>query len=112
LESQRTGGLKSIDFVDAVNYFAKNPLGREQAWNYYRANFEELVAEYSLDSPILGQLLIEISRTFEDEYLFYEVIFLIDTFQYQYFQISILCLIVARQIHHLFTIWCFTKRAL
>ncbi len=74
MESQRTGGLKSIDFVDAVNYFAKNPLGRELVWNYYRANYDSLVDEYSLDSPILGQLLLEIVKSFEDEYLFFEVL--------------------------------------
>lgn len=73
LESRPTGGLKSIDYVDAVLYFAKNPLGRELVWNSFRSGIKELIESYGEFNPILGRLLIEITTTFEDEYLFYEV---------------------------------------
>ena len=75
MESQRTGGLKSIDFLIAVNFFSENPLGRELMWTYYRSNYDELVKEFGLDSPALGLILLEISKTFEDEFLFFEVCF-------------------------------------
>ena len=48
-------------------------MGRELVWNDYRAHFDELISQYSIDDPILGQLLIQIARTFEDEFLLYEV---------------------------------------
>lgn len=67
--------MKSIDFIDAVLFLAENPLGRELIWNYYRSNYKALVDKYELDTPILGRLLIEITATFEDEYMFFEVIF-------------------------------------
>jgi hypothetical protein len=43
-------------------------------WNFYRSKYELLVDELSLDSPALGDILLLIARTFEDEFLFDEVI--------------------------------------
>jgi hypothetical protein len=43
-------------------------------WNFYRSKYELLVDELSLDSPALGYILLLIARTFEDEFLFDEVI--------------------------------------
>ncbi len=42
-------------------------------WNYYRNNYEILLQEFGLDSPALGIILLEITRSFEDEFLFFEV---------------------------------------
>ena len=44
-------------------------------WTFYRANFNKLVEEFTLDTPALGIILLEISRTFEDEFLYHEVNF-------------------------------------
>lgn len=73
LESEKTGGLKDIDLLLAVHFFSENPLGRELMWNFYRSNFDELVTKFGLDSPALGILLLEITKTFEDEFMFFEV---------------------------------------
>ena len=43
-------------------------------WNFYRSKYELLIDELSLDSPALGDILLLIARTFEDEFLFDEVI--------------------------------------
>jgi hypothetical protein len=42
-------------------------------WLYYRRNFEKLIQTYGLEDPDLGQALIDISRTFDSEFLFLEV---------------------------------------
>ena len=76
MESQRTGGLKTVDLFSAISLFAENPLGRELIWNFYRANYEQLAEEFPLDTPTLGLMLLEIVRTFEDEFLYQEVIIL------------------------------------
>lgn len=73
MESQRSGGLKTVDLLLAVYYFSENPLGRELMWTFYRSNYDKLIDEFSLDSPALGLILLEIARTFEDEFLFDEV---------------------------------------
>jgi hypothetical protein len=44
-------------------------------WYFYRANFDALAEEFTLDTPALGIVLLEIARTFEDEFLFDEVKF-------------------------------------
>ena len=44
-------------------------------WNFYRSKYDLLIDELSLDSPGLGYILLLIARTFEDEFLFDEVIF-------------------------------------
>lgn len=67
--------MKNIDFLLAVYFFSENPLGRELMWTFYRANFNKLVEEFTLDTPALGIILLEISRTFEDEFLYHEVNF-------------------------------------
>jgi hypothetical protein len=44
-------------------------------WHFYRANFDSLAEEFTLDTPDLGIVLLEIARTFEDEFLLDEVKF-------------------------------------
>ena len=53
---------------------SQNPLGREIIWDYIRINYGELEAEFGLEDPRLGHMLIDIASTFENEFLFYEVI--------------------------------------
>ena len=48
-------------------------MGREIVWDYFRHKYEELLEEYGLEDPDLGTALVDISATFEDEFLFYEV---------------------------------------
>jgi len=50
-----------------------HPLGRELAWDFLRTNYRKLLAVYGKDDFRLGQLLLDISETFEDEYMFFEV---------------------------------------
>ncbi len=67
--------LKRVDYLHVVNFFAENPLGRELIWNFYCSKYKLLVNdELSLESPALGDMLLLITRTFEDELLFDEVI--------------------------------------
>jgi hypothetical protein len=49
-------------------------LGRELIWDYFRSNYIELLDYYGLDDSRLGQAIIDISSSFENEFLFYELI--------------------------------------
>jgi hypothetical protein len=42
-------------------------------WNFFRTSYSDLVSDLGTDDPRLGQLLIDISQSFEDEFMFYEV---------------------------------------
>jgi hypothetical protein len=63
-----------------VNYFelnallSKSPVGREIAWDNYRLQFTNIIEQYTKDDPRVGQLLIDIADTFENEFLFYELL--------------------------------------
>lgn len=74
IESRTTGNLKLIDFFDAMAILSENPLGRELTWNYFRREFSSLVQQYGLEDPDLGTLLIDITKTFEEEFLFFELL--------------------------------------
>jgi aminopeptidase N len=74
IESRTSGNLKLIDFFDAMAILSKNPLGRELTWNYFRREFSALVQQYGLEDPDLGTLLIDITKTFEEEFLFFELL--------------------------------------
>ena len=62
-----------INFFDKIKYLSKNNLGREYVWNFIRANYDSIVEEFGLDDPRLGQMIIDVSYTFESESLDYEV---------------------------------------
>ncbi len=49
-------------------------MGRELIWDYFRSNYIELLDYYGLDDSRLGQAIIDISSSFENEFLFYELI--------------------------------------
>jgi hypothetical protein len=74
IESQQQGALKKIDFFDAVRLFGQNAIGREIAWNYIRLFYDELYVEYGEDDYRLGQMVIDVSASFDTEFLFFELL--------------------------------------
>ena len=65
--------LKLVDFFDALKFLARNTVGREIAWDYYRKNYQEIDGVFGFENQAIGQLLIDISSTFENEFLFFAV---------------------------------------
>ncbi|UJR37678.1 hypothetical protein I4U23_030373 [Adineta vaga] len=59
---------RDVDLLGALTLLAKNPVGRELAWLYYRKHWAELQADYGRTNQRLGQLLIDLTATFEDEF--------------------------------------------
>lgn len=51
-----------------------HPLGRELSWDYYRINNQLLLDTYSEDDARIGKILIDITRTFETDYLFLDLL--------------------------------------
>ena len=74
LEARVGSGLRGEDFFDGMKLLSENPLGREITWDYLRANFDKLLDTYTEYDPRLGQLLIDITKSFENEFLFYELL--------------------------------------
>lgn len=68
--------FKREDFFDVVRFLGKNPIGREIAWDFYRAEFTEINTIFGYENINIGKMLLYISSTFSDEYMFFEVIFL------------------------------------
>lgn len=52
---------------------SRNPLGREIVWDYVRINKEKLLDQYGLDDLRIGQMILDISETFENDFLLGEV---------------------------------------
>jgi hypothetical protein len=73
LEAKKTGDLFLVDFFDAIKLLSKNPLGREITWDFIRANFESLVEEFGIEEPRLGQMVIDVCSTFENDFMLNEV---------------------------------------
>lgn len=74
LTSLKTNGLKEIDFFEAMADLGRNPLGREIAWDYMRMNYPALEKQFGEDDPRLGQMLIDVTSTFENEFLYEELL--------------------------------------
>jgi hypothetical protein len=51
-----------------------HPIGRELAWDYYRFNYDTILEIYGEDDPRIGLMLIDICKTFETQFLFYELL--------------------------------------
>jgi hypothetical protein len=51
-----------------------HPIGRELAWDYYRINYDSILELYGEKDPRIGLMLIDITKTFENEFLFYELL--------------------------------------
>ena len=80
IDAKLGSGIKSADFFDGMRLLSINPLGREFTWDYYRENFNSLLDTYTEYDPRLGQLLLDISRSFENEFLFYQLLeFIVST---------------------------------
>ena len=67
--------INSLDIFDGLKYISKQPVGREIAWGFLRSNYKNLVNKYGKDDPRLGQLVLDISSSFEDEFMFIQVSF-------------------------------------
>lgn len=65
--------FRLIDFFDAIRLLSKNPLGRELCWDYIRENYVEIITTFGFENPSLGQMLLDVVATFEDEFYFFEV---------------------------------------
>lgn len=67
--------INSLDLFDLLKYLSNQPVGREMAWDYLRTNFNDLIEQFGEDDPRLGQLLLDIISSFENEFMFNEVLF-------------------------------------
>jgi len=74
IESQQQGALKKVDFFDVIRLFGQNANGREIAWNYIRLFYNELYVEYGEDDYRLGQMVLDVSASFDTEFLFFELL--------------------------------------
>lgn len=74
LKEQEDFKLEKTDLFDTVKLMSDNPIGREIAWDFMRINFNNLTNEFGNDDPRIGQMLIDLSRTFENEFMFYELL--------------------------------------
>jgi len=74
IKAERETGLRKLDIFDAMRLLAKNPTGREIVWDYFRINFGDILDEFGLEDPRIGQLLLDITSSFENEFMFFEVI--------------------------------------
>jgi len=63
-----------LTFFEACKLLAQNPTGREIIWDYFRINYEAIFERYGEEDPRVGQLLIDIVTSFENEFLFYELL--------------------------------------
>ncbi|CAF2968141.1 unnamed protein product [Rotaria sp. Silwood2] len=59
---------RDVDLLSVLTLLAKNSIGRELVWYYYRENWSKLQSDYGRSNQRLGQLLIDITATFEDEF--------------------------------------------
>ncbi len=80
IKFERETGLRRLDTFEAMTLLAKNPTGREIVWDYFRINFNEILEEFGLEDPRIGRLLLDVSSSFENEFMFYEVSFCIINF--------------------------------
>lgn len=65
--------FRDFDFFDIVKYMSRNSLGREIVFDYVRINYDNLIKKYTLDDPRIGQMLIDISFSFETKFILNEV---------------------------------------
>lgn len=74
LKEQKESKLERVDLFDTIRMMSENPVGREIAWDYFRINWREIFEEFGEDEPRLGRMLLDISKTFENEFMFYELL--------------------------------------
>lgn len=73
IDSEKDSKLVLIDFFDVVALLSANNMGREIIWDYIRQFYYEVIEDYGIEDYRLGKILVDISYSFETEYLFYEV---------------------------------------
>ena len=73
VEEEKNGVYNILGFFDEVSLLSRNPLGRELAWDYLRINYNSILETYGEEEPRIGRILIDIVRTFENEFLYDEV---------------------------------------
>jgi len=73
LKEQQASNLERVDLFDTAKLLSENPIGREIIWDYFRINYREIF-EFGEDDPRLGRMLIDISKTFENEFMFFELL--------------------------------------
>jgi hypothetical protein len=66
--------FSKLDFFNKISLLSKNTVGREIAWDYLRINYDSIIEQFGLDDPRVGQALVDISASFENEFLFYELL--------------------------------------
>ena len=71
------GVYDELGFFEEIALLSRNPLGRELAWDLYRINYTNIISTYGKDDVRIGRALIDIASTFENEFLYIEVIFLL-----------------------------------
>jgi hypothetical protein len=49
-------------------------VGRELTWDFFRTNYNDIINDYTQDDARVGQLLLDITKTFETEFLFNELL--------------------------------------
>jgi len=74
LKEQKESKLERVDIFDTIRMMSENPVGREIAWDYFRINWREIFEEFGEDDARLGRMLLDISKTFENEFLFFELL--------------------------------------
>lgn len=66
--------MEKVDFFKIASILTQKPLGREMVWDKYRMEFNDLIEKYGQDDPRMGWILVEVSESFETEFLFYELL--------------------------------------
>jgi aminopeptidase N len=72
--AQASGELNRVDFFETLKMLSVNPTGREIIWDYFRINFGDILNFYGEEDPRIGTLLVDIVSSFENEFLFYELL--------------------------------------
>ncbi|CAF1012394.1 unnamed protein product, partial [Brachionus calyciflorus] len=77
LELQKEAKLENLDLFETIRLMSENPVGREIVWDYFRFNYKEIVEEFGENDARLGRMLLDISKSFENEFMFYELLELV-----------------------------------
>jgi len=71
---EATNGVHFMDFFDVVRLLSNNPLGREIMWDTLRINYADYLEIFGQEEPKLGQMVIDVAHSFENEFLFNELV--------------------------------------
>jgi len=74
-----TNGVYFLEFFDVVRMLSNNPLGREMMWDTIRIEYENYLELFGMEDERLGQMIIDVAHTFENEFLFRELVVFIST---------------------------------